>query len=102
MRTTGVKRRKKGLREILYGLNADSDKVCIYDIGHIDPAEFCARVRAWSGSEVPQDARDALTVDDVEHTRFRNLSPTEARQYGFDHGVIDTLHGGYPVTAVCL
>jgi len=48
------------------------------------------------------DARTKLTVEDVEHIRFRPMSPTEARGHGLDWGVFQTDTGGYPVTAVKL
>jgi hypothetical protein len=91
---------RTGLREIPWGLSGDHDGVCIYDNGHIDPAEFLARVQAWTGSDVPAENRAELTVDCVIHTRFRPMSPAEADQFGFTQGVIKTNVGGYLVTAV--
>jgi hypothetical protein len=96
------KKSRKGLREVPWGLTGDPEEICIYDNGHIDPAEFLARVRAWDASDIAQADRDALTVDDVRHVRFCPMSPTEARQRGLDYGVIQTLDGGYPVTVVIL
>jgi len=94
-------RKLKGLREIPWGI-PESDQTCIYDNGHIDAAEFLQRVRDWNASDVHSEYRSALTLADVEYLRFRPMSPSEARQYGVDSGIIRTLEGGYPVTAVML
>lgn len=91
---------KRGLREIVWG--RDSDQRCIYDNGHLPPADFLAAVKAWKSSYIPADAREMLTEADVSHRRFRPMSPTEARSWGFDSGVVDTESGGYPVTRVIL
>ncbi len=90
------------LREIPFGLNDAADEVCIYDNGHIEPELFLRRVREWQASDVPQDARDGLTLSDVQHIHFRPMSPSEARAWGCDSGVMKTETGGYPVTAVIL
>lgn len=91
------------LKEIPFGTPAyDADAYCIYTNGHVDPLVFLDAVRAMKGSDVPEDARAALTVEDVEHIRFRPMSPTEARENGLTSGVFQTETGGYPVTAVRL
>jgi hypothetical protein len=97
-------RKTRGLREIDWGFYAGGDnKTCIYDNGHIDPEEFLQRVRGMTGSDVPDDARAALTVEDVVQSRFRPMSPTEARSWGCDSGVMEAEEGcGYPVTWVAL
>ncbi|CAB4184718.1 hypothetical protein UFOVP1122_26 [uncultured Caudovirales phage] len=92
-----------GLREIGYGVNDwDAEQTCIYVTGHIEPERFLEMVRAFSASDVPQEAREALTVDDVQHSRFRPMLPHEARQWGCDKGVMETDRGGYKVTKVIL
>ena len=95
----------KGLREIEYGpyMGGERNQICIYDNGHIDPGEFLKRVRGMTNSAVPDDARAALIVDDVIHSRFRPMSPSEARSWGCDSGVMEAEDGcGYPVTQVVL
>jgi hypothetical protein len=87
----------KPLREIQW-----DDSLCIYTNGHLDPAEFLDAVRAMQHSDVLYEDRAALTVEHVEHVRFRPLSPYEARSIGCDWGVMRTDVGGYPVTAVVL
>ena len=96
--------KRKGLREIEFGICAGNfNKTCIYDNGHIDSSEFLKRVREMKRSDVPQDAREALTILDVEHRRFRPMSPSEARSWGCDSGVMEAEDGrGYPVTSVTL
>jgi len=92
-----------GLREIDYGVNDwDAEQVCIYCTGHIDPAKFLEMVRSFSASDAPLEAREALTVEDVQHSRFRPMLPHEARQWGCDEGVMHTERGGYKVTEVIL
>ena len=96
---------KKGLREIEFGYYAGEaqNKICIYDNGHIEPSEFLGRVASFSSSCVPLDARLALTAGDVKHTRFRPMSPSEARRWGADYGVFEAEDGrGYAVTLVLL
>ena len=93
------------LKEIPFGTPID-DPVgyCIYTNRHIDQSEFLEAVKAMRISEVPDDARHALTLDDVRHTRFRPLSPHEAKGWGLTWGVMEVSDGevGYPVTAVNL
>lgn len=97
-------KKTKGLREIEWGIQAgDCNKTCIYDNGHIDPVEFLERVREMEWTDVPDDARAALTVEDVTHSRFRPMSPTEAYSWGSTSGVMEAEDGrGYPVTWVAL
>ena len=94
----------KGLREIPWGVcGMDYDQICIYDNGHVDPALFLNRVREMKGSDVPEDARAALTVADVDHVRFRPMSPTEASNAGVKSGITEAEEGrGYAVTRVIL
>lgn len=80
----------------------DPDGTCIYTNGHVGRAAFLKAVRELTGTDVPQDARDCLTEDDVEYIHFRPMSPTEARGNGLSWGVMQTTEGGYPVTAVKL
>ena len=54
------------------------------------------------GSDIPEDARGELALEDVEYIRFRPMSPTEASGHGITWGVMETDKGGYPVTAVKL
>lgn len=97
-------KKRKGLREIEWGPCAGAcNKICIYDNGHIDPEKFLEQVRTMSGSDVPLEARASLSVDDVKHSRFRPMSPTEAWSWGADSGVMDAEEGrGYAVTWVAL
>ena len=74
--------KKRGLREIPFGPAGDADEVCIYDNGHLDPTEFLVAVREMKGSDVPDEVRAALKVEDVKHIRFRPMSPSEARRSG--------------------
>ena len=93
------------LREIEFGIaGGDRNETCFYVLGHIDPQAFLNIVVEDKSSDVPLDARQALTVDNVEHTRFRPMSPTEARSWGCDTGVMvaETGHRGYAVTRVML
>lgn len=93
--------KRKGLREISWGINDSDGGTCIYDNGHIDAGEFLEMVRGFRQSNTPQEARDALSADDVEHLRFRPMSPTEACGWGCDYGVMECDgQRGYPVTAV--
>ena len=91
------------LKEIPFGTPIDDpDGYCIYTNGHIDKLTFLESVKTMTGSDIPEDARGALGLDDVEHIRFRPLSPSEARNNGLTQGVMQTDEGGYPVTAVKL
>jgi hypothetical protein len=91
------------LKEIPFGTPVDDpDGCCIYTNKHVDKSEFLDAVKSMRGSNVPDDARAALTIEDVEHIRFRPMSPTEARGNGISWGVFETDTGGYPVTAVKL
>lgn len=94
---------KLKLREIPFGTPInDPDGYCIYTNGHVDPVAFLEAVRSMKGSNVPEDARAELTIEAVEHIRFRPMSPTESRNNGLNWGVFQTETGGYPVTAVKL
>ena len=97
--------RSKGLREIEWGLpGTDHTKLCIYDNGHIDPSRFLERLRAFNSSSVERCFRDQITADQVTHSRFRPMTPNEAREWGADSGVMEAEdgHKGYPVTLVIL
>lgn len=94
--------RRKGLREIEWGLpGGDRNKTVIYDNGHEDPEAFLRRVVADKTLDTPLDVRQALTAADVEHMRFRAMSPTEAKSWDCDSGVLEceSETRGYPVTA---
>ena len=101
-----MKRSRKGIREIPWGtLGDDPDGTCIYDNGHQEPEVFLARVLEFqrSGrSDVPPCDLEALTAKDVQHLRFRPMSPSECDATGSSYGVVTTESGGYPVTAVIL
>jgi len=86
------------LKELPWG----EDQVCIYANGHVGPIGFLAAVKTFSGSDIPQDARDALVLDDVKHTRFTRMSPSECAGLGFDWGFWEQKDGRYKVTAVFL
>lgn len=94
------------LKEIPWGTPVDDpDGTIIYANGHVDKTEFLSAVKAWPMSDVPDDTRAELTIDDVEHICFKRMSPTEARGNGLGWGVWQTQPGetcGYPVTAVKL
>jgi len=91
------------LREIPFGTPIDDpDGYCLYTNKHVDKAAFLEAVRTMVGSDIPEDARASLSLDDVEYIRFRPMSPTEARSHGITWGVMETETGGYPVTAVKL
>ena len=91
------------LKEISFGTPIDDpDQTCIYTNGHIDRAEFLAAVKDWDSSDVPKEYRAELSESDVEHIRFRPMSPTEARSHGIDWGVMESADRGYKVTAVKL
>ena len=91
--------KRKGIREIEW-----DGKVCIYDNGHIDPEQFLASVRDSRTSDVSEERRAELTVSDVEHVRFRPMSPYEARVWGCNSGVMEAeeKEQGYPVTRVII
>lgn len=91
------------LREIPFGTPIDDpDGYCVYTNGHVDKPSFLEAVKIMTGSDIPEDARGALELEDVEHIRFRPMSPSEARGNGLTWGVMETDEGGYPVTAVKL
>ena len=98
-----AKQSKKGLREIEWGSYAGGDnKTCIYDNGHIPKDEFIAMLKDFR-TDVPQENIDELTESDITHTWFRPMSPSEARAWGCDCGVMQADEGqGYPVTVVVL
>lgn len=91
------------LKEIPFGTPIDDpDGYCIYTLGHVDKALFVAAVKCMPNSDIPKDVRDEVEVGDVEHIRFRSMSPSEARGHGLTWGVMQTEQGGYQVTAVKL
>lgn len=95
--------KRKGLREIEWGpCGGDRNKTVIYDNGHEDPESFLRRVVADKSLDTPLDARKALKTSEVLQTRFRSMSPTEARSWGVDHGVMEceSETRGYPITMV--
>lgn len=91
------------LREIPFGTPIyDPDGYCVYTNKHVDKSAFLDAIKTMIGSDIPDDARDALTLEDIEYIRFRPMSPTEARGHGITWGVMETEDGGYPVTAAKL
>ena len=99
------RKRRKGIREIGWGYNENEGKVCIYDNGHLDKAKFITDIEINAKRlDTPLDVLIHLTVEDVQHLRFRPMSPSEAKSWGADWGVMEcTEEGrGYPVTAVIL
>jgi hypothetical protein len=86
------------LKELPWG----EDKTCIYTNGHVGPIAFLKAVKEFAESDIAQDSRDALALDDVKHTRFARMSPTECRSRGFDWGFWQRHDGHYKVTAVFL
>ena len=91
------------LREIPFGTPIDDpDGYCIYTNGHVNKTAFLEAVKVMPGSDIPEDARGELALEDVEYIRFRPMSPTEASGHGITWGVMETDKGGYPVTAVKL
>lgn len=99
------RKRRKGIREIGWGYNENEGKVCIYDNGHLDKAKFITDIEINAKRlDTPLDVLIHLTVEDVRHLRFRPMSPSEAKRWGADWGVMEcTEEGhGYPVTAVIL
>jgi hypothetical protein len=104
MSEKAMRKSRKGIREIGWGYNASDDESCIYDNGHLDRAKFITDIQLAPGLDTPKDVLIRLTVSDVKHMRFRPMSPSEAKAWGGDWGVMDcTEEGrGYPVTAVIL
>ncbi len=99
-----VSKKAIGLKELEWcsGYGEGSDKTCLYANGHIDKAEFLTAVKACRWSDVPQDAREALTLDDVQQCMFRRMSPSEARARGYDSGMLQDENGKMKVTMVIL
>ena len=101
-----MRKSRKGIREIGWGINESDDKVCIYDNGTWEPEEFLKEIRQSCHLDTPADALDSLTIEDVQHLRFRPMSPYEAKAWGADWGVMDCTEEqgprGYPVTAIIL
>ena len=93
--------RRKGIREIEWGVSAGYGGTCIYDNGHISAEQFLVAVKDSKHLNTPIDVRVKFTVDEVQHLRFRPMSPSEALNWGCDHGVIEADgQRGYPVTAI--
>ena len=96
--------KRKGIREIAWGYDECDGKVCIYDNGHLDKAKFLTDIELFADHlETPRDVLVHLTIDQVKHLRFRPMSPSEAKNWGADWGVMDCTgegNRGYPVTAV--
>ena len=90
------------IRELLWGF--DGDQTCFYALGHLDKSGFLNKIKAMRNTNVPKDARAALTEGDVTHTRYRPMSPSECRGYGVRSGVTPAKDGqyGYAVTEVIL
>ena len=92
---------KKRFREIEWGVSAGFGGTCIYDNGHIPADLFLISVKAAKHLDTPMDVREDFKVDEVQYLRFRPMSPSEARNWGCDHGVMEADgQRGYPVTAI--
>ena len=92
------------LRELEWNAGLSRSQTVIYDNGHIDPEKSLALVREAAWMDTDEGCLAALTVADVKHTRFRPMSPSEAKSRGYDTGVMLVGEGesyrGYPVTMV--
>ena len=55
----------------------DSIDYCVYANGHVDKTAFLEAVKVMPGSDIPEDARGELGLEDVEYIRFRPMSPTD-------------------------
>jgi hypothetical protein len=86
------------LKELPWG----EDQMCIYTNGHVAPIGFLRAVKEFQASDISKDARNALVLDDVKHTRFTRMSPSECSCRGLDWGFWEQEHGRYKVTAVWL
>jgi hypothetical protein len=93
---TPLENKPMKLKELPWG----EDQTCIYVNGHVGPVHFLQAVKAFAGSDVPQESRETLILDDVKHTRFTRMSPTECASKGFDWGFWEQKDGRYKVTAV--
>ena len=100
-----MRKSRKGIREIGWGISDCEGRTCIYDNGHLDKAKFITDIELNAGRlDTPRDVLIHLTADNVQHLRFRPMSPAEAKSWGADYGVMDVTEEGrgYPVTAVIL
>lgn len=90
------------LRELEWnnGWSVDQVKTVIYTNGHIDKEEFLRVVKESPMLDTPRESRDALTAENVSHCRFRPMSPSEAREKGYDSGVMKDESGRWKVTMV--
>lgn len=82
------------------GYSEDQTKTCIYANGHVDKAAFLEAVQACDWMDVPKDAREALTLENIEHCMFRRMSPSEARAKGYDSGMMKDPDGSLKITMV--
>ena len=96
--------KKKGIREIEFGSHSGDmgSKTCIYDNGHLDKAKFVTDVELDAPRlDTPLDSLIHFISADVQHLWFRPMSPSEARDWGCNSGVMQCEEGqGYPVTAI--
>lgn len=98
-----MKRAKRALTgDNLKELSWGETQTAIYVNGHVGPIGFLKAVKESQSSDVPQDARDALTLDDVKHDRWTRMSPSEASARGWDWGFWRQKIGRYKVTVVYL
>jgi hypothetical protein len=75
--------------------------------GHVDRQEFIEAVRPHIEREVGDTPDELPEASDVEHIWFRMMSPSEARERGYDFGYMkaeapaERKRGGpFPVTVV--
>jgi hypothetical protein len=103
-RVNTMRKSRKGIREISWGYNEGDGGTCIYDNGHRDKQEFLDDLMHSFHLDTPADILCHLTVDRVQHLRFRSMGPAEAKAWGVDYGVMDCTeeNRGYPVTAVII
>lgn len=94
---------KRGvLREIEWGTGAGEflNKTAIYRLGHVEPADFLALVLS-ANLDTPRDVIESVQLSEVKYMRLRPMSPSEARSWGCDSGVMEADAGrGYAVTAI--
>ena len=96
-----MRKGRKGIREIEWGQCAGEGGSCIYDNGHIDKTDFLKMLRESCHLDTPADVLCDLDESRVVHTRFRPMSPSEAKNWGGDYGVMQADgQRGYPVTAI--
>lgn len=81
----------------------------VFCSGHVEKADFIAEARPLIKRELGESLDEEPEAADVEHAWFRMMSPSEARQRGYDFGYLKTeapaerkRGGPFPVTLVIL